>query len=1052
MKKSCYSPELFFENLLDSYFTGEGVNIIFFDNGNVDNAHFKKKPISLSDAHKNNESDHASRVSCICSGAEIIVEGKNVNLGIAPNARLFFAEYLDVFPDKYIDTVKHINRNYGRVHISAHAYSGKNAYYLNKVAQHQFDFLTYQDNVSHLVIAAAGHDGQHNIRFPACLASVLSVGIHDNNLYPAEFCGTDLASKKPELMVPDYAYISRLPNGDISNITGTSAAVGVVAGIAALWCEKLMGMGEKPHPILLKAVLIATGSVSSVDYARIARLSPDIAKSNALYYRRVLLNRNSAHIIDINLVLENSITVVLHPIKAKNSVIDSLNLEFELQVQSNDSLIIIKKSSPYFVCDIDTTYSKNLRLNLTILNNYSEGFLVITGLDNSSNVKTISNSHSKRKQPLTIVGVSGSHDASACVMQNGEIKSAIQLERITRIKRDGQGYLNSELAIKYCLETLGLTVKDVDYFAFNSQPLLPDYYGLSQPTHDKDFQIFNPFDKNSLFVSHHLAHAFSTFFSSSFEEAGVFVADGSGGATVGRDDLILFGDELCKYLKQDISEESALLHVESSYLFTKDKYELIDRSYAKSFNVRCGSSSLGEVYAAVSQFIFGDWQDGGKLMGLAPYGNSEDYGSSLLREDKDGLLKFISSWKNNHREAINKLDPLEHKNLAARIQHDLETALLQRFKLLKKKLYQIDNLAYAGGLALNCVANEKIILESGFKDIYIYPASNDAGISIGAAAAAHYHLTGKTSGTPMKHAFLGHAYEENDYSKAISLFKDFIQIQQISNNEIAANLAKGKIYGLFEGACEFGPRALGHRSIIADSRNKDVWKFINRWIKFREDFRPFAPAVPVEDAETFFEISTPSPYMLRAVKVREKYQKDLGAVTHLNGLARIQTVDKQILPRFHDILAGFGKITGYPILVNTSLNVRGQPLIETPEQAIEILLCTHLDGIIFENTLITTSFNYEDVLTESSMFTFAPDMLLKSEVSSCGKNLILETQYRKKNVKLEEWQYNLLCLLECKATLQKLKQLAIEMKINENIWLLWFKSLLRLRYIHQVTY
>jgi carbamoyltransferase len=420
------------------------------------------------------------------------------------------------------------------------------------------------------------------------------------------------------------------------------------------------------------------------------------------------------------------------------------------------------------------------------------------------------------------------------------LKAAIQLERITRFKRDGVGFLNTNLAGQYCLNSLGIESKDIEYFAYNNQPLIPNYVGLSMPTHDEKFLLFDPFAKNAFFVSHHLSHAYSAFFCSPFNEAVVLVADGSGGSVYKEDDLILFGHELKKYLNQKL-ENRPPLHVLSCYLFSKNKVELIYREYADSFNVRCGSKSLGETYAAVSQYIFGSWHDSGKLMGLAPYGKAELYGDSLLEEASDGLKHFGCHWKNAHRSTSEK-NIMKNKNLAARIQEDFETALLQRIEVIRKKT-KLQNLCYAGGLALNSAANEKIIASGIFENVYFFPASSDAGISVGAAAAVNHHLTNTLKRKTVSHMFLGHAYNSQNYHFAIQKYLNYIHYEVVTPQQIAQLLANGEIFGLFQGACEFGPRALGHRSIIADPRNRSVWQFINKCIKYREDFRPFAPAV-----------------------------------------------------------------------------------------------------------------------------------------------------------------------------------------------------------------
>ncbi|MEO8184847.1 MAG: carbamoyltransferase C-terminal domain-containing protein [Deltaproteobacteria bacterium] len=289
--------------------------------------------------------------------------------------------------------------------------------------------------------------------------------------------------------------------------------------------------------------------------------------------------------------------------------------------------------------------------------------------------------------------------------------------------------------------------------------------------------------------------------------------------------------------------------------------------------------------------------------------------------------------------------------MAARIQADFETALLERVQgfLAQSSATQ---LAYAGGLALNSVANERIAALVGPENFYVMPSSSDAGIAIGAAAAGEQHLTGSTAHVAAGHDYLGHPYDDRDCTVAIRAVADAVTAVSATVEEVSEALVNGHVIGWFDGASEFGPRALGHRSILADPRKKEMWLHINRRIKFREDFRPFAPMVPRELAHEFFELEGESPYMLRVVRVRQQYRDLLGAVTHVDGSARVQTVDARVAPRIHELLLAFGRRSGIPVLLNTSLNVRGEPVVETPAEALEMLLCTHLDGLVLGSSWV----------------------------------------------------------------------------------------------------
>ncbi|MBD3930612.1 hypothetical protein IF129_03355 [Streptomyces chumphonensis] len=560
---------------------------------------------------------------------------------------------------------------------------------------------------------------------------------------------------------------------------------------------------------------------------------------------------------------------------------------------------------------------------------------------------------SRAEDGPVVLGMSCSHDASACLLRGGQVVAAIQLERLTRVKRDGRPYLNTRLAADYCLDAAGLTPDDVDLFAFNTQNLVPSQVGLNFPFADESFDLFDPVGERSVFVSHHLAHAFATFFSSPFDRSAVWVVDGSGGSVIGADDLLLRGPELAAYANTPMPVPRPPYHVESAYVFDRSGYRLVDRAMAASFHPMCGSSSLGETYAAVSQYVFGDWQEGGKLMGLAPYGDPARFGASLLTRDDDGVSRFGSVWKQDLRRANRRGGPMEYRDLAARVQADLEVALTERAARVLERTGEPD-LAYAGGVALNSVANQRMVRESGVRRFYAMPASHDAGVSVGVAAAAHYLLTGETKRGQVPHDFLGRPYRPEEVEAALGERGGFLDVAGYAQRQVVERLAAGQVVGWFEGGSEFGPRALGHRSIMAAPFERETWEHLNRSIKYREEFRPYAPIVPVEVADRFFDMGPDpeSPYMLRVVPVRPEWRDRLGAVTHVDGSARVQTVDRVRNPRWHALLTAFGERTGVPVLVNTSMNVRGEPIVETPAQAVDVLLATQMDALVIEDRVV----------------------------------------------------------------------------------------------------
>jgi carbamoyltransferase len=608
----------------------------------------------------------------------------------------------------------------------------------------------------------------------------------------------------------------------------------------------------------------------------------------------------------------------------------------------------------------------------------------MSGLDLAAEPRS-SRNRTEDQAPIVVVGLSASHDASACLMINGIVRHAVQLERITRRKHDGAPYLSTDQAVDYCLGAANLTRDDVDLYAFNAQPLYPGRVGLSEPLAARDFTSFEPLAPNVRFVSHHLCHAFAAYLLSDRDEAAVLVMDGSGGSVAGADDVILNGPELARYVQADGRAGTALpaLHVMSIYRFGKTGYELLHRETAPSFNVRHGSSSIGECYAAVAQFIFGSWQASGKVMGLAPYG--EAGGRSFL-EKREGhtFSNFRSDWKNDYR-AGGRSDALaDWSGLAAIVQGDLERAVCERIAFATR-LTGIGTLCYSGGIALNCKANQQAIREGAAERLMVFPASSDAGIAIGAAAAATFIHTGETLRTPDQyHEFLGYPYQSSDHSLAIEHFLDRLTVQPVDLDDVADRIAAGAAIGWFEGGSEFGPRALGHRSILSDPRDAGHRDRINADIKYREDFRPFAPMALLDDAATWFEIDAAYPFMTETVDVRPEYRSALPAITHLDGTARLQTVTDAEAPRIARLLRLIRDRTGFSVLINTSLNMRGQPIVETPIQAVEFLLSTRLDAMVLGDHLLQRI----DPFTTRNIFdhhiVLAPDIELSARLDADG--------------------------------------------------------------------
>ncbi len=586
----------------------------------------------------------------------------------------------------------------------------------------------------------------------------------------------------------------------------------------------------------------------------------------------------------------------------------------------------------------------------------------------------------------SILGISAFyHDSAAALLVDGKIKAAAQEERFTRVKHDSSYPFN---AVNFVLKYSNLKLSEVNQIIFFEKPflkferLLETYvavapkgffsfiksiplwlkYKLFQKNylynklkqHDINFK-----DKNKIFFSeHHLSHAASAFFPSPFDEAVVLTADGVGEwATT----TVAIG----KGNKLKIKKEIHFPH------------------------------SLGLLYSAFTYYLGFKVNSGEyKLMGLAPYGNPiytekiynmldiKDDGSFRLDQEyfnyTTGLTmtseKFHNHFGKKPRNPKNQDLNQFHMDIASSIQKVTETIMIKITKSLKKE-YPIDNLCLAGGVALNCVANGKILKEKIFKNIWIQPASGDAGGSLGAALALwHIDLQNPRNvnkNDDMKGSFLGPEYSLKEIEK--DLIHSGAVYEALSDSEIiekAVNdLENGNAIGWFQGRMEFGPRALGARSIIADPRSPDMQKNLNLKVKFRESFRPFAPSILEEDLQEWFNLNEKSPYMLlvadikkeKTIKISEKEDKYFGieklnvkrsevpAITHVDYSARVQTVNKNISPIYHKLISKFKDKTGCPILVNTSFNVRGEPMVNTPKDAYRCFMGTNLDKMIIGN-------------------------------------------------------------------------------------------------------
>lgn len=600
---------------------------------------------------------------------------------------------------------------------------------------------------------------------------------------------------------------------------------------------------------------------------------------------------------------------------------------------------------------------------------------------------------------MTILGISAFyHDSAAAIVQNGSLVAAAQEERFTRKKHDADFPIH---AIKYCLRQAGVSISQVDAIVFYDKPLLKferlleTYYGFAPKgllsflkampvwlkekmflkrlmrEHLEKLEGYDSKKVKFLFPEHHLSHAASAFYPSPFREAAVLTLDGVGEWATAS---ISYGNGESLEIKNE-------LHF---------------------------PHSLGLLYSAFTFFLGFKVNSGEyKLMGLAPYGNADaqetkdfvqkikaslvdikpdgsiwldqsyfDYatGDRMVKEDKWKDL-FGFERRNEESELAQK-----HCNLAYAIQQVTEEIVL----LLAKEAKRItgsENLCMAGGVALNCVANGKLQQANLFKNIFIQPASGDAGGAVGAAFAA-YHIYFKQArdadnlNDKMNGAYLGVQYSDLDIALDLKKYNAVTYAftnKQERDKKTADLIAKGNVVGWFQGRMEFGPRSLGNRSILGDPRNPEMQKKLNLKIKFREGFRPFAPAVRLEDKDEYFEMSSSSPYMLLVAPVKAVIRKlvpenygslpmmerlyversSLPTITHVDFSARVQTIDVKTNPDFWNLLTEFKSQTGCGVLVNTSFNVRGEPPVCTPEDAYKCFMRTEMDYLVIGNYLLS---------------------------------------------------------------------------------------------------
>jgi carbamoyltransferase len=559
---------------------------------------------------------------------------------------------------------------------------------------------------------------------------------------------------------------------------------------------------------------------------------------------------------------------------------------------------------------------------------------------------------------MKILGINHSNDAAAALVVDGRVIAASQEERFSRLKHDPAF---PDKAIDFCLKTQGLKLADLDAVAFFWNPGIhaeaPPRRLVNSVRHHLEYLYGVPSHLiprlgehvNSIeqtvhlasgrklaihYLTHHLCHAAAAFFTSPFEDAAILTADGYG------------------------ERQSTTI-----YRGSGAKIELLAEIDFPH--------SIGSLYAALTDYLGFRANSGeGKVMGLASYGHDSEYVAKvrkLIALTERGFELDLSYFEYFHDRPHRYSDKLiallgpsrvpesavdkRHEDISFALQTVTEEAMLHLARLARR-LTGAKNLCVAGGVALNCVANGRLQRETDFDKFFFYPAAGDTGTSVGAALVVEHILNNGKRSMEIASEYLGTGFEPAQVRAVLD--RGQLRYHTLKDPELTAArmVADGLIIAWFQGRAEFGPRALGNRSIVADPRRRDMKDLLNATVKFREPFRPYAPSVLEESSGKYFGSDVPSPYMLRAYPTRPEMIDVLPAITHVDGTARVQTVNEKQNPRYYRLIKEFGRLTGVDCVLNTSFNIRGEPIINTVDEAIKCLMTTGLDALFVEDYLV----------------------------------------------------------------------------------------------------
>jgi carbamoyltransferase len=562
---------------------------------------------------------------------------------------------------------------------------------------------------------------------------------------------------------------------------------------------------------------------------------------------------------------------------------------------------------------------------------------------------------------MWILGLAGSHNSGAALIKDGKVVVAVQTERLARIKRQAIALehmeANAGRVLGYCLRDAGIDLRDLSAIATSTPGrALPPRFAL-RPGSQRLVEALPRF----ITVPHHLAHAEYALHYSPQKPGMVLVCDGSGTYESDRATLDIqeIEHEAIK-LVSGCAKESI-----SAYRFDGRELNLVYRvalgalenlpDAAAGQQRRSGwLASLGHLWEWAAQYCHGSHQQAGKVMGLAPFGDPGVHAqrrSAVVDAEGRVRIDYGPLLRELHEPNVSGADVtgIQHyADLAAHVQQTTNTFLVDLVRQLQAR-HGTSRLCYAGGVALNGIANEHLRATLGL-ELHMNGSCEDNGTAVGAALAAHHAMTGQRVPEPLND-HLGRRYSSDEVAQALRDAR--CESIRLPRDELlrrtACALAAGQVIGWFQGRSEFGPRALGNRSILADPRDPAMQRRLNERIKHREGFRPYAPAVVEHRAAEFFDLDGPSPVMLRVVRVKGDR---LPAITHVDGTARVQTVNRAQNPIFHDLLEAFEVEAGVPVLLNTSFNTAGEPIVESPTDALRSFVRCHLDALVLEDHFV----------------------------------------------------------------------------------------------------